>query len=52
MARALTVRDLFRLLLPTKCFVEALSMSVLLVSISGCTLAVLPTYPTTPSRRL
>lgn len=43
MKRALTATDLFRLLSPTECFVEALSMSMLLVAMAGCALAALPT---------
>lgn len=39
---ALTITDLFRLLSPSECFVEALSMLLLLVAIFGCALAALP----------
>ncbi|WP_256474663.1 hypothetical protein [Haloplanus halophilus] len=39
---ALTPRDLFRLLSPTECLVEALSMAMLFVAMAGCAVAALP----------
>jgi hypothetical protein len=42
MKPALTPTDLFRLLSPTECLVEALSLSLLLVAMFGCALAALP----------
>jgi hypothetical protein len=42
MKLALTPSDLFRVLSPTGCLVEALSMALLLVAMFGCALAALP----------
>jgi len=42
MKRALTLRDLFRLLSPTECLVEAFSVSLLLIAMAGCAVAALP----------
>jgi hypothetical protein len=39
---ALTPSDLFRLLSPTECLVEALSMALLLIAMFGCALAAIP----------
>lgn len=41
MKRALTLTDLYRLLSPTECLVEALSMALLLVAMVGCGVAAL-----------
>jgi hypothetical protein len=41
MKLALTTSDLFRLLSPTGCLVEALSMAMLLVAMFGCAVAAL-----------
>jgi hypothetical protein len=42
MKLALTPSDLFRVLSPTGCLVEALSMALLLVAMFGCAVAALP----------
>ncbi|GAB6863141.1 hypothetical protein ACFR97_11520 [Haloplanus litoreus] len=42
MKLAFTPSDLFRLLSPTGCLVEALSMAMLLVAMFGCAVAALP----------
>lgn len=39
---ALTITDLFRLLSPSECLVEAVSMSLLLIAMLGCAVAALP----------
>jgi len=42
MKRALTLRDLYRLLSPTECLVEAFAISLLLIAMVGCAAAALP----------
>jgi len=36
------LRDLFRLLSPTECLIEALSITLLLIAMLGCGIAALP----------
>jgi hypothetical protein len=42
MKRALTSTDIFRLLSPTECLVEAICISLLFVAMAGCAVAALP----------
>jgi len=42
MKRALSARDIFRLLSPTECLVEAIALVLLFVAMAGCAVAALP----------
>jgi len=39
---ALTARDIFRLLSPTECLIEAIAIILLFVAMAGCAVAALP----------